>query len=163
MQKSLKREAVLEHQCETGIVEIWADIRGYEGKYQVSNLGQVKSLARFRKGKNDSKVPMPEKIMKLRRNKDNGRQKPYVDVCLRDGSSRDINGKQKLVHRLVADAFIKELEQGEQVDHINGVHYDNRAENLRVMKTVEHARLHPIILNPLPRNSVTGCFMSKDC
>lgn len=140
---------------------MWADVRGYEGRYQVSTLGRVKSLARLRKGKGDGVVPMPERMMVLRIRPDNGRQRPYLEVCLRDGSHRDIRGKQKLVHRLVADAFIKPLEQGEQVDHINGVHSDNRVENLRVMKTVEHARLHPIVVNPLPHDPVTGQFLPR--
>ena len=140
---------------------MWADIRGYEGRYQVSTLGRVKSLARVRKGKNGGVVPMPERMMVLRIRPDNGRQRPYVDVCLRDGGHRDISGKQKLVHRLVADAFIKPLEHGEQVDHINGVHSDNRVENLRVMKTVEHARLHPLLHTPNARDPKTGAFWPK--
>jgi hypothetical protein len=100
--------------------------------------------------------------MALRVKSDNGRQRPYVEVCLRDGGPRDSRGKQKLVHRLVADAFIKPLEHGEQVDHINGVHGDNRVENLRVMKTIEHARLHPTVVSPLDRNSATGQFLPRN-
>ena len=140
---------------------MWADVRGYEGRYQVSTLGRVKSLARVRKGKSNCEVPVPERMMTLRVKPDNGRQRPYVEVYLRDGGPRDARGKQKLVHRLVADAFIKPLEHGEQVDHINGVHSDNRVENLRVMKTVEHARLHPIVVNPLDRNSINGQFLPR--
>lgn len=150
-----------EHQCADGSVEMWADVSGYEGRYQVSTLGRVKSLARIRKGKNNSEVPVPERMMTLQVKKDTGRQRPYVEAYLRNGSSRDVRGKQKLVHRLVADAFIKPLEPGEQVDHINGVHNDNRVENLRVMKTVEHARLHPIVLNPLERDQTTGRFLAR--
>jgi len=148
-------------QCNAGNAEMWADVRGYEGRYQVSTFGRVKSLARVRKGKSGGVVPMPERMMALRIRPDNGRQRPYVDVCLRDGGHRDISGKQKLVHRLVADAFIKPLEHDEQVDHINGVHSDNRVENLRVMKTVEHARLHPIVVNPLDRDSTNGQFLPR--
>ena len=80
---------------------------------------------------------------------------------MRNGGSRDLPGKQKLVHRLVADAFIKPLEHGEQVDHINGVHGDNRVENLRVMKTIEHARLHPLLNTPNTRDPKTGAFWPK--
>ena len=149
------------HQCNVGNVEMWADVRGYEGRYQVSTLGRVKSLARMRKGKSNCEVPVPERMMTLRVKPDNGRQRPYVEVYLRNGGLRDVGGKHKLVHRLVADAFIKPLEHGEQVDHINGNHSDNRAENLRVMKTVEHARLHPIVINPLARDSKTGCFLPR--
>ena len=148
-------------QCEDGNVEMWAEVRSYEGRYQVSTLGRVKSLARVRKGKNSCEVPVPERMMALRVKPDNGRQRPYVEVYLRDGGPRDARGKQKLVHRLVADAFIKPLEHGEQVDHINGIHSDNRVENLRVMKTVEHARLHPTVVNPLPHDPTTGQFLPR--
>jgi hypothetical protein len=139
-------EAVQEHLCVDGIVhEEWRDIRGYKGRYQVSNLGKVKSLARTRRGKSGCEVPMPERIMKLSVKKDNGRQKPYVEVRFRNGEVRTVRCKAFLVHRLVADAFLKPLEKGEQVDHLNGVHGDNRVENLRVLTWLDHAKLHPCL------------------
>ena len=147
------------HPCDVGSaedIEMWADVQGYEGRYQVSNLGRVKSLARTRRGKNGGAVPMPERIMRLTTKKDNGRTKPYVEVRFRNGGTREERCKAFLVHRLVAAAFIKPLEPGEQVDHINGLHNDNRAVNLRVMKSVEHARLHPRALNLNERDPVTG-------
>ena len=130
-----------EHQCKDGNVqigEIWKDINGYEGRYQVSNFGNVKSLARMRRGKNGSEVPVPEIIMALTPKKDNGRTKPYVEVRLRDGGVRTKPCKSFLVHRLVANAFITPLKNGDQVDHINRIHADNR---------VEHGRVHPLIVN----------------
>jgi hypothetical protein len=160
-QKKLEREAVQKPQCNVGSAEMWIDVRDYEGRYQVSTLGRVKSLARNRRGKSGSVVPMPERIMILRVMQDNGRQRPYISVHLRNGGPRDVRGKQKLVHRLVADAFIKPLEHGDQVDHINGIHGDNRVENLRVMKIVEHARLHPVVANPLPHDLKTGQFLPR--
>jgi hypothetical protein len=134
---------VQKHQCVGGNVEVWADICGYEGRYQVSTLGRVKSLARMRRGKANADVPMPERIMRLGTKKDTGRTKPYVEVRFRNGAPRAERCKAFLVHRLVAGAFIKRLEPGEQVDHINGVHGDNRVENLRVLTMVEHARFPP--------------------
>ena len=136
-----------EHQCNDGNVEMWADICNYEGRYQVSTLGRVKSLARMRRGKSGCEVPMPEKIMALTAKKDTGRTKPYVEVRLRSGGLRTERCKCFLVHRLVAEAFIKPLEKGEQVDHINGVHADNRVTNLRVMHYTEHAQIHPLIVS----------------
>lgn len=139
-----------ERQCDDGSVhdeELWADIRGYEGRYQVSTLGRVKSLARMRRGKSGASVPVPEIIMRLSTKNPRNRTRPYVEVRLRNGGSREEPCKAFLVHRLVADAFIKCLEPGEQVDHINGVHGDNRAENLRVMTYVEHGRRHPLIMS----------------
>ena len=141
---------MLEHQCVDGNVqdtEVWADVAGYEGRYQVSSLGRVKSLARMRRGKKGSDVPVPERIMRLSIKKESDRTKPYVEVRFRDGSPRDARCKAFLVHRLVAHAFIKPLEKGEQVDHINGIHSDNRVENLRVMHYVEHGKIHPRIVD----------------
>lgn len=152
---------MLEHQCETGIVEVWADIRGYEGRYQVSSLGRVKSLARMRRGKGGSKVPVLEIIMALTPKKDTGRTKPYVEVRFRNGGLRTEKCKSFLVHRLVAEAFIKPLAKGDQVDHINGKHADNRVENLRVMHYTEHVKLHPNRLNPLLRDPLTNRFLPR--
>lgn len=140
---------------------MWADIQGYEGRYQVSTLGRVKSLGRYRRTKGGGKTWMPELLMKLTPKKDTGRTKPYVEVKLRDGSSREIKGKSFLVHRLVAGAFIKTLESNEQVDHINGIHGDNRVENLRVMTMIDHAKLHPIVKNPLNHSLTNGQFLPR--
>lgn len=145
--------------CVDGNVhEEWRDIRGYEGRYQVSDLGRIKSLARTRRGKNNGVVPMPERIMRLTPKKDTGRTRPYVEVRFRNGGLRTERCKSFLVHRLVADAFIKPLEPGEQVDHKNGLHSDNRVENLRVLTWLEHARMHPKVINPNTRDPVTGRF-----
>ena len=149
------------HQCEDGNAEVWVDIQGYERRYQVSTFGRVKSLARTRRGKSNCEVPVPEIIMALTPKKDNGRTKPYVEVRFRNGGLRTERCKSFLVHRLVAATFIKPLEKGEQVDHINGLHSDNRVENLRVMHYTEHAKLHPLVKNPLKHDLVTGCFLPR--
>lgn len=137
---------MLEHQCVDGNAEMWADVKGYEGRYQVSTLGRVKSLARMRRGKGGSEVPVPERIMALSTKKDTGRTKPYIEVRFRSGGLRTEPCKAFLVHRLVAAAFIKPLGKGDQVDHINGVHGDNTVGNLRVMHYTEHAKLHPALV-----------------
>jgi hypothetical protein len=164
-QKKREKEAVQKHPCVDGSVEeteMWLDVRGYEGRYQVSNLGHVKSLARDRRNKGGSVVAMPEILMRLTPKKDNGRTKPYVEVRFRNGGLRTERCKAFLVHRLVADAFIKRLEPGEQVDHINGLHNDNRAVNLRVMKSVEHARIHPCVVKLNEKDPVTGRWTRKN-
>ena len=95
-------------------MEIWKDIKGYEGMYQVSNLGRIKSL------KFES-----EKILKSRRGLNSY---CYVNLCT--------NGKAKnfLVHQLVAIAFLNHIPCGHKlvVDHINNDKYDNRVDNLQV-------------------------------
>ena len=151
-----------EHQCVDGTAtEVWLDIRGYEGRYQVSNLGRIKSVARFRRTKRNGQTWMPERIMRVHIKKRVRRTLPYAEIRLRDGSSRDVKGKAFLVHRLVADAFIKQLKPTDQVDHINGMHADNRVENLRVMHYIEHAKIHPVVVNPLEHDPATGRFVKR--
>lgn len=93
--------------------EVWKDVKGYEGKYQVSNLGRVKSLNYHRSGK--------ERLLSLAHDKDG-----YLYVCFHK------NGKQKLykVHRLVAIAFIPNPDNLPCVNHKDENPSNNRVENL---------------------------------
>lgn len=93
------------------MTEIWKDITGYEGLYQVSNLGRVKSFQR--------RVPF---IMSLNLRKRDG----YVTVNLKNGRYRTHK-----IHQLVCLAFIGECPEGHEPDHKNGVRHDNRLRNLR--------------------------------
>lgn len=129
--------------------ERWVPIFGYEGYYEVSDHGRIKSVQRFRRGKSGSMVPMPEKIMRLRTKKRSvsGRTLPYVEVRLRNGAPRYVRCKAFLVHRLVAQAFVGELYEGAQVDHIDGDHQNNHWRNLRILSTRDHGRLHPCIVD----------------
>lgn len=101
--------------------EIWKDIKGYEGYYQVSNFGRVKSLARVVIGKNNRKYDIKEKIVKSRIHQ-NGYL--FVHLCK--------NGKKKhlSIHRLLAQAFIPNLENKPEVNHKDGNKENNRVENL---------------------------------
>jgi hypothetical protein len=89
--------------------EIWKDIPGYEGLYQVSNLGRIYSLYRKR-----LLNPVLHK---------NG----YVRIGLTNNA-----GKRKLngLHRLIAMAFIDNPDNKPWINHINGITNDNRIENL---------------------------------
>ncbi|MBP3931432.1 MAG: NUMOD4 motif-containing HNH endonuclease [Peptostreptococcaceae bacterium] len=96
------------------MVEVWKDIEGYEGKYQVSNLGRVKSLR-------DSHGKYRELIM-TGRNEGHG----YLKVSLyKNGKSKGIK-----IHRLVAITFIPNPKNKTDINHINGIKSDNRVENL---------------------------------
>lgn len=101
--------------------EIWKDIKGYEGMYQVSNYGNIKSLDRiigYKKGKT--------RLWKGNIKKPTITCKGYLKVALYK------NGKSKTeeVQRIVAANFIKKPNDKTQVNHINGVKTDNRVENL---------------------------------
>jgi len=95
--------------------EIWKDIKDYEGLYQVSNLGRVKSL-KFGK----------ERILKVKLNSIG-----YVSVNL----SKYGKQKSRTAHQLVAMAFLNHKPCGYKlvVDHINTIKTDNRLENLQVI------------------------------
>ena len=99
--------------------EIWKDVIGYEGYYQVSNLGNVKGLKREVPHSRKNVEYIKERLLSqcFRR---------YCFVVLSKESKR-IN---KTVHRLVAIAFIPNFENKPQVNHINGIRNDNRVENL---------------------------------
>lgn len=100
--------------------EIWKDIDGYEGLYQVSNLGRVKSLSKEITTGVCSFISK-ERILKSCIN-NNG----YHFVNL----SNKIKEKTHLIHRLVSKTFIPNPENKLEVNHINGIKTDNRLENL---------------------------------
>jgi hypothetical protein len=93
--------------------EIWKDVIGYEDYYQVSNLGNVKSLG--------NKFSRKERFLKL-----TPQSKGYLTVVLQKKATR----KMVLVHRLVAEHFINNVESKPQVNHINGDKTNNCFKNL---------------------------------
>lgn len=115
-------------------MEIWKDIEGYEGDYQASSEGRIKSLSRFYYEKGGIKQPIPEAILKQTLNK-----KGYMYITLR----KDCLPKTFRVHRLVAAAFIQNIDAKPQVNHKNGIKSDNRVENLEWCNNSEN-QIHSI-------------------
>lgn len=103
--------------------EIWKDIEGYEGLYQVSNLGRVRSLDRSVVNKLGRKFFYKGQIIKHCYTEDG-----YAMVSLSD---KNKIRKTHRVHRLVAQAFLPNPKNKPQIDHKNRIRDDNRLENLR--------------------------------
>jgi hypothetical protein len=103
--------------------EIWKDVIGYEGLYQVSSLGRVKSLPR-------NGTIKQERILK---HKNNGLG--YLQVILSNKNKID-----KYVHILVAESFLGyKVNKGKIcVDHLNSIKCDNRLDNLRIITYKEN-------------------------
>lgn len=105
---------------ETTETEIWKDIKGYEGLYQVSNLGRVKSLSRkIRDYRGDKARTIKETVLKpLSRNN-------YYIVHLTNNKR-----KQYSIHRLVAEMFIDNPENKPYVNHLDYNTKNNVVTNL---------------------------------
>lgn len=111
------------------IAEIWKDIQGYEGLYQVSNLGRVKSLGRFIDRLVTGNYWQEERILKPNKTKHG-----YLMVALRKNNKPNYFK----VHRLVAITFIPNPENKPQIDHINAIKTDNTVNNLRWVTAKEN-------------------------
>ncbi|MEZ0117826.1 UNVERIFIED_ORG: hypothetical protein ABRZ91_001783 [Heyndrickxia coagulans] len=110
---------------ENNTVEIWKDVKGYEGLYQVSNLGNVRSVDRVVKMvyKNGNVATMKRKGKLLSPYK---HKSGYIVVNL----SKDGVRKMQYVHRLVLEAFVPNVKGLPDANHINEKKDDNRLENL---------------------------------
>ena len=103
-------------------METWKTITGYEGRYQVSDLGRIRSLTRKVNNSHNGGYEVSGQILKPRSDKDGYLMTDFW----KNGNKTTVK-----IHRLVAIAFIEGFDDTKVVDHINGVRNDNRASNLR--------------------------------
>ena len=101
--------------------ETWKDIENYEGVYQVSDLGRVKSLERYIVRKNGYTQLIYEKVLNPCINTHG-----YLALSLHK-NNKSLNCR---VHRLMAEAFIPRIKGKNIINHINGIKTDNRLKNL---------------------------------
>ena len=113
--------------------EIWKDCKGYEGLYQVSSLGRVKSLERIRINHTGGMWVQQEKILYGRYDGCH-----YLVVHLKTPKGKD---KIERIHRLVALAFIDNPQHKPEVNHKNSIRDDNRGENLEWVSHQENIEL----------------------
>jgi len=105
--------------------EEWRSITGYEGLYEVSNLGRVRSRARLRA---DGHHIIAGRMLSPNRNPARG---GYLSVQL--------SYRRHYIHRLVATAFL-ELEPTQEVDHLDGDPENNHVSNLEPVTHAENLR-----------------------
>jgi hypothetical protein len=142
-------------------MEIWKNIKGYEKLYQVSNLGNIRSLDRYVYNTYKNRL-VKGKIKKLTNN-----EKGYLKVTLYK------NGKSQTreVQRIVAETFIHNIENKPQVNHIDGNKHNNRVENLEWVTAQENTihsievlekGLVPVLQYDLENNFITAYYSVKE-
>lgn len=111
-------------------MEEWKDIKGYEGLYQVSNMGRVRSLDRVVKHNYGGTALKKGKILKQHISH---RTRCQIGLCGNNGER-----KYPLVSRLVYQTFIGPIPEGLQVNHIDENPLNNRVDNLNLMTPKEN-------------------------
>lgn len=125
-------------------MELWKDVKGYVGLYEVSNLGRVRRVCGFVASglRFNDKVFRKGGVLKQ-----NSKRNGYLTVDL----SKENTVKTISVHRIVAEAFLEPVYGKTFVNHKNCNKHDNRVENLEwctAEENREHAHKHGCYVNP---------------
>jgi hypothetical protein len=126
---------------ELEFAEEWLPVVGYEGWYEVSNLGRIRSVPRLHLGRWPSGCWNKGKILRLQLS-ENG----YLRIEL----NKDKSHRTFPVHRLVSEAFIGPCPLGKQMDHIDGNKLNNMVGNLEYVTPKENIRRATILGNRRP-------------
>ena len=129
-------------------MEIWRDIEDYEGLYQISNKGRVKSL---KYGKERIRTPVIN-------------NSGYLNIIL----YKNTEAQHRLVHRLVAEAFIPNLENKPQINHKDENKLNNCVENLEWIRHIDNCnygsrneRVADSLSKPILQYSKSGDFIRE--
>jgi len=125
-------------------MEIWKDIKGYEGKYQVNNSGNVKSLGRFVKANapNQTTKFIKERILKS-------------CICINGYKRVTLEGKKHHIHVLVGNAFHKKPSKNHIINHKNSKKLDNRETNIEWVTYSEN------LIHAYKNKTNTSCHFVK--
>lgn len=104
------------------VAEIWKDIKGYEGSYQVSNLSRVKSLDRIVKRSNGQMVNIKSKILKTQKT-----SRGCPCIYLKGSKKR----KRESIHDLMAHAFLPNPKNKIKARHVDGNKMNNTLKNIQ--------------------------------
>lgn len=128
--------------------EKWKSIEGYEGLYEISTMGRVKSIERKVKHRNIY-ITLKEKILKPVKNK------YYLKVCLWKNGKRE----SKLIHRLVAETFIHNPNNLPEVNHLDENKTNNNVNNLEWSDRCHNCNFGT--RNKRISKALTGCYNTK--
>ena len=112
--------------------EIWKPVVGYEGLYEISSYGNVRSLDRIVIKRNGVNHPVFGKMLSER----------IASTGYKMATIRDLNKQPKTysVHRLVMEAFCGKRPVGKEVNHIDGNRLNNRLDNLEYVTHTENMK-----------------------